>query len=149
MTPVTALIIWGEEFGWRSYLQLRLLPGRPLLAAVAVGLIWGIWHVPLILMGYQYPDHRLIGLVVFPVSTVLLSIVLGWLRSSTGSIWPVCLAHASINTLGGSWLMVWFHGHPDFIFLSILGIFGWIPLGLVCFWIGYTGRLSPGKTLKQ
>lgn len=37
-------IIWGEEFGWRGYLQIRLLAQRPLQAAVVTGLIWGIWH---------------------------------------------------------------------------------------------------------
>jgi membrane protease YdiL (CAAX protease family) len=38
---ITALlvtpILWGEEFGWRGYLQLRLLGQRPLLAAIATG----------------------------------------------------------------------------------------------------------------
>lgn len=42
-------ILWGDEFGWRSYLQIRLLADKPLLAAVATGLIWGVWHYPIIL----------------------------------------------------------------------------------------------------
>jgi membrane protease YdiL (CAAX protease family) len=36
---VSAPISWGEEFRWRGYLQLRLLGDRPLLAAIAAGLI--------------------------------------------------------------------------------------------------------------
>ena len=39
-------LLWGEEFGWRGYLQLRIAPGRPLLAALATGVIWGLWHLP-------------------------------------------------------------------------------------------------------
>jgi membrane protease YdiL (CAAX protease family) len=44
LTPV----LWGEEFGWRSYLQLRLFGSRPLVAAIATGIIWGVWHFPLL-----------------------------------------------------------------------------------------------------
>ena len=51
MTP----LLWGEEFGWRGYLQLRLFPGRPVSAAIATGLIWAVWHYPLTLRGYDYP----------------------------------------------------------------------------------------------
>src|SRR5439155_3884462 len=61
-------LLCGEEFGWRGYLQMRLLPGRPLGAAVATGVIWGIWHYPILLMGYNFPVHRLAGLGVFTVS---------------------------------------------------------------------------------
>lgn len=32
-------VLWGEEFGWRGYLQVRLFVERPLLAAVATGLV--------------------------------------------------------------------------------------------------------------
>ena len=46
-------LLFGEEFGWRGYLQKRLFAGRPLPAAVATGLIWGVWHYPLVLAGYQ------------------------------------------------------------------------------------------------
>ena len=50
-------ILLGEEFGWRGYLQLRLLADRPLLAAVATGIIWSLWHLPLNLRGYNFPDQ--------------------------------------------------------------------------------------------
>ncbi len=46
---VATPILWGEEFGWRGYLQIRLLADHPLLAAVATGLIWGVWHYPLMI----------------------------------------------------------------------------------------------------
>lgn len=70
---VTTPILWGEEFGWRGYLQPRLFPGRPLAAAVATGVIWGVWHYPLILRGYDFGDQAKLGAVVFLVSTLLLS----------------------------------------------------------------------------
>jgi len=146
-TLIATPILWGEEFGWRSYLQLRLLGDKPLIAAIVTGLIWAVWHYPLILMGYQYPDHRLVGIPVFTVSVVLLSIVFGWLRLRSGSIWPVSLAHAGTNIIGQI-LMMLFAGGANFIFFSYLGILGWLPLGGVCAWIVVTGRMKQA-TLSQ
>ena len=137
-------VLWGEEFGWRGYLQLRLLADRPLWAAVATGLIWGVWHYPLMLFaGYNFPDDRLLGLVVFPVSTVLLSVVFGWLRMRTGSIWAPSLAHAATNVVGSSPLVLLFFGGPNWVLLSYVGVVGWVPLGALSLWLLATGRLKP------
>lgn len=144
MTPV----LWGEEFGWRGYLQIRLLGNRPLLAAAVTGLIWGVWHYPLILMGFEYPDHRAMGLLVFPVTTVLYAIILGWLFLPSGSIWPASLFHAAMNTISGNMLLLLFRGGPNFIFLSHEGLLIWIPMALVSAWIVLSGRLQR-KTMAQ
>jgi len=136
-----APVLFGEEFGWRGYLQKRIFVGRPLPAAVATGLIWGAWHYPLVLAGYQYPDDRLLGLFVFPVSCVLLSVVFGWLQDRAGSVWAPSLAHAATNAVGGSLLTLLFLGGPNWVFVSYLGILGWVPLGALCLWIVLTGRL--------
>ena len=136
-------VLWGEEFGWRGYLQNRLLADRPLAAAVATGLIWGVWHYPLILAGYQYPDDRLLGLLVFPVGTVLVSIFFGYLQESVGSVWAPSLAHAGTNAVGGSLTLLLFFGGPNWAWVSYLGILGWVPLGALCTWIVGTGRLTP------
>jgi membrane protease YdiL (CAAX protease family) len=136
---VTALlatpVLWGEEFGWRGYLQVRLLADRPLLAAVATGLIWGAWHYPINLRGYNFPGHPIAGLAVFPVTTVLLSIIFGWLRLRTGSVWTASLAHAATNAIGGSLTLLLFLGGPDTILVGYTGMLSWIPLGGLCAWI--------------
>jgi len=146
---LTAIIVtpllWGEEIGWRSYLQIRLMAHRPLLAAVITGVIWGIWHYPINLQGYNYPDNRILGLFIFPVFTVLLSIILGWIRIRTGSIWPVSLAHAATNTIGGGLSVLLFMGGPNWVFVGYPGILSWIPLGGICAWIILTGQLIPIK----
>jgi CAAX protease family protein len=141
-------LLWGEEFGWRGYLQIRLFARRPLLAAFATGLIWGVWHYPLILMGYQYPHNPLLGLIVFPVSTILLSIIFGWLRLRSGSIWSTCVAHSATNAIGGSLIFLLFSGGPNWILVSYLGVFGWLPLAAVSAWILITGRLNPDRSSK-
>ncbi len=140
---ISTFFLWGEEFGWRGYLQIRLFSERPLLAAIATGIIWGIWHYPLNLRGYNFPEHPILGLLIFPISTVLLSIIFGWLRLRTGSVWTSSLAHAATNSIGGSLTVLLFLGGPDYLFSSYLGLLGWIPLGAVSLWIILTGRLKP------
>lgn len=146
---VATPILWGEEFGWRGYLQRHLLPGRPLAAAVLTGLLWGVWHYPLILRGYQYPDDRLLGLAFFPVSTILLSIIFGWLQTRTGSVWAPSLAHAATNTVGGSLTLLLFLGGPNWPLVGYVGALGWLPLGALCAWIVLRGGLSPAATGAQ
>jgi membrane protease YdiL (CAAX protease family) len=141
---VATPVLWGEEFGWRGYLQTRLLADRPLPAAVATGLIWGVWHYPLMIFaGYNFPDDRLLGLLVFPVSAVLLSIVFGWLMQETGSVWAPSLAHSATNVVGSSLALLLFFGGPNWILLSSVGVLAWVPLGALCLWIVATGRLQP------
>jgi len=141
----STFVLWGEEFGWRGYLQIRLFSERPLLAAVTTGIIWGIWHYPINLRGYNFPEHPILGLLVFPISTVMLSIIFGWLRLRSGSVWSACLAHAATNSIGGSLTMLLFLGGPDLLFTSYLGLLGWIPLGALCLWIILTGQMKAEK----
>jgi uncharacterized protein len=54
-------LFWGEEFGWRGYLQIRLLSHSPLKAAIATGFIWAVWHYPPLFLGVlrvRKPLHR-------------------------------------------------------------------------------------------
>ena len=144
---ITALvatpILWGEEFGWRGYLQLRLLNDRPLLAAVATGIIWALWHLPINLRGYNFPDQPLLGMLVFTVSAIMLSIIFGWLRAKTQSIWAASLGHSATNAIGGSLTLLLFIGAPNWIFVSYVGILAWLPLGILCSWIILTNQLEP------
>lgn len=148
---VTALfatpLLWGEEFGWRGYLQVRLLSHRPLLAAVATGCIWALWHLPINLRGYNFPDQPVLGMLVFTVSAVMLSIIFGWLRVRTGSVWSASLGHAATNSIGGGFTLLLFMGAPNWLFVSYVGMLGWAPLGALCAWIVLTGQLgSSGGT---
>ena len=138
-------ILFGEEFGWRGYLQLRLLADRPLVAAVATGVIWSLWHLPLNLRGYNFPDQPVIGMLVFTVSAIMLSIIFGWLRIKTGSIWSASLGHSATNAIGGSLTLLLFIGAPNWILVSYVGILAWIPLAILCAWIILTRQLKAAQ----
>ncbi len=140
-------ILWGEEFGWRGYLQVRLLSDRPLLAAAATGLIWGVWHYPFFfLQAYHNDAHQsALALIVFPVSTTLMSIILGWFRQRTGSVWASSLAHAAANAIGANLTRLWFTGDSNWLWWNYLGVLGWVPLGALCGWIILSGQLAPAN----
>lgn len=86
-----------EEVGWRGRLQpllQRALP--PLAAAVLVGLIWSIWHLPLFWL--TGTTQAATSLVTFTVGAVGLSVVLGWVwNASGGSTLLAVLLHGAVN----------------------------------------------------
>lgn len=93
----------GEEYGWRGYLLDRLLSKIGSIKALTIiGAIWGLWHTPLILMGYNYPNHPdAVGLAMFTAFTVLAGFFLGWLRIRSGSVFTSALCHGAINAYAG------------------------------------------------
>lgn len=141
-----APFFWGEEFGWRSYLQIRLFRARPLLAALATGVIWGVWHYPAVLAGYLPNEHGLAGVLLYAWYMIPFSIILGWLRLRTGSIWPPTLAHLTNNAIGSVLLSALFlsGGQGDLLF-SLRGLLVVIPLLILCAWIALSGQLKPQR----
>lgn len=91
----------GEELGWRGYLLPKL--GKifcPSFASVITGVIWGLWHAPIIAMGYNYgTEHPIAGIFAMIVFCTSVGIILGFLTYKVNSIWPAVLLHASINGL--------------------------------------------------
>lgn len=141
---IRAPLAWGEEFGWRGYLQVRLLAHRPVLAAVTTGLFWSLWHSPAYLRGFELRGEFVLALLMLPVTTVLGSIVLGWLRLRTGSVWAAALYHSANNAAVGSptvsTLLLVMTGR-DWNWLYVSWLLYSVPVGALCAWIVLTGQL--------
>ena len=95
LSAAVAPVILGEELGWRGYLQLRVCPGHPLPAALVTGVLWGVWHYPLILSVTDAAGPLI--LLEFTAGTVTMSVFLGWLRARTSTVWAPSLGHSSNN----------------------------------------------------
>jgi membrane protease YdiL (CAAX protease family) len=98
--PVGTALAFGEEFGWRGYLLPRLLPLGEVKAAIIVGLIWGPWHLPVLIVGLNYPGEPIIAVLgVFCLSATLLSLLHTRFYVASGySLIAVSLLHGSLNT---------------------------------------------------
>ena len=96
--PLT-LFTFGEEYGWRGYLLPRLLPLGEIRASVLLGMIWGVWHLPLLLAGLNYPGVNVwLAIIVFTFVTVALSFTYTWFYvASSGSVLVAAVFHASTN----------------------------------------------------
>ena len=102
ITPLAnGLATLGEEFGWRGYLQPKLLPIGQRKMYMIVGVIWGVWHWPVILMGHNYPGHPLLGSLAMVWFTFVIGTFFGWATLRAGSIWPAVIGHAVLNGLAG------------------------------------------------
>jgi membrane protease YdiL (CAAX protease family) len=92
----------GEEYGWRGYLLQRLLPLGEIKATLIVGLIWTVWHLPILLIGLNYPEQSLVKVLpVFGITVLLMAFPFTWLyMDSRASVIAVALMHSVLNATG-------------------------------------------------
>jgi uncharacterized protein len=104
--PFLGLIIaFGEEYGWRGYLQSELVHLGRIRGVGLLGIIWGVWHWPIIWMGYNYPGQPLLGPLLMTAFTVVLSYFLAYAVFKSKGVWTAAYLHA-LNNQALSFLMV-------------------------------------------
>jgi len=94
---IAALIVFpiGEEVGWRGLALPRLQQRHgPIAASVILGVLWGLWHIPMFVMAGGTA-------LVFAVSMVMLvagSFMFTWLFNHTrGSLLLAILLHMGVH----------------------------------------------------
>ena len=103
--PLIAFQTFGEEFGWRAYMNQKM---EPLLGTVGTcilgGIIWGVWHAPLTIEGHNfgkdYAGYPYAGIALMALFCTLHGIMLMWLVKKTGSVIPAAIFHAGNNNGG-------------------------------------------------
>ena len=97
---LSALLAVGEEIGWRGVLVPQMARLTTFTrTALITGIIWGIWHVPMIIGGgYSSGAPTWWAITCFMVLIVGMSFAFAWLRLASGTIWPAVLMHAVHNT---------------------------------------------------
>ncbi len=89
----------GEEIGWRGVLIPELLKITSYTrASFLSGIIWAVWHYPLIFLAdYNAGTPLWYGTICFTVMIVGTSFGYAWLRLRSGSVWTAVLFHAAHN----------------------------------------------------
>lgn len=144
----------GEEFGWRGWLLTSLRPLGTWPALLIIGVVWGLWHAPLILLGYNFGRPDITGVGFMVAGCIAVGILFGWLRLRTGSVWPAVFAHAALNGCGTMLLGLFVDAGaqtPDPALVAFLGVAGWIVSAVVIVVLVLTGqfRKQPELGIKK
>ncbi len=141
IAPVlNSLATLGEEFGWRAYLLPKLMPLGGRRAMVLIGAIWGLWHWPVIFMGYEYgfkyPGFPWVGPLLFIWVAFCFGTFLGWLALRGRSVWPAVIGHAAINGIAAAAALAT-TGDPNPLLgplpVGIIGSLGYALVAVVIF----------------
>lgn len=98
---VNAVFAFGEEIGWRGYL-LKIFKGKTFLStALWTGIIWGLWHAPIILNGHNYPQHPVAGVFMMVGMCVFLTPIFMYFRLKSGSVIVPAIMHGTFNGVVG------------------------------------------------
>ena len=113
----------GEELGWRAFLLPMLSErfSRP-KATLLTGLIWGLWHAPMIALGHNYgtayAGYPWLGILMMTIFCILFGTFLAAMTFRTDSVLPAALAHAWLNAIASLGMLFIV---PDFPITPILG----------------------------
>jgi membrane protease YdiL (CAAX protease family) len=123
---INAIIGFGEELGWRGFLQKELSCIGFWKSSILIGLIWGIWHTPLILQGHNYPQHPIAGVFMMIILCVLLAPIFSYIRLKSNSVIAAAIVHGTLNATGSLPIIVT-KGGSDLI-VGVTGLSGFVVL---------------------
>ncbi len=135
---INLLAALGEEVGWRGFLlrELGFLGFRR--ASLTIGVVWGLWHAPLILQGLNYPQHPVAGVFMMVAMTTLATPLMVRLRLKSGSVLAPALFHGVVNAFydlprilstGGSDLVLGLGGGAGLAVLAVICALSLWPRG--------------------
>ena len=141
--PINMLFAVGEEAGWRGYMMPQLKECFGLLnGRLLGGVIWGVWHWPIMLLtGYEYGTNYLgapvLGLVVWCVVCFALNTLLDWLYEKTGCIWVSAIAHGAFNAVAALFTVLTYPADAYYNVLgpTPIGLIGMLPMLAAAVWL--------------
>ncbi|MDO4572311.1 MAG: CPBP family intramembrane metalloprotease, partial [Clostridia bacterium] len=100
-------------------------------AVIKTGVIWGIWHAPMIALGHNYGfgyfGYPWTGVALMTLFCMGFGCFLSWLTLRTGSAVPAALAHAGLNAVAGLGLTVCLPGYDALLGPLPMGALGMLP----------------------
>lgn len=149
---VNGLFAFGEEYGWRGVLMDELRPLGPFRANLLTGVLWGFWHFPIILLGFDYGSQPYLGVLVMMVVLIPFSFILWRSREYSGSVVTAAVIHGAFN--GSAGFFYFFVTNRDPLLSAPLGLIGAAGMAIVAgiLWAVterhlYLGPADPGRVM--
>lgn len=135
LIPSSLITAAGEEIGWRGFLLPKMTETWNLKIAIFFsGLIWAVWHYPLIIAGlYQAGTPLWYQLPVFTIEIFAITAILAVLRLRSKSVWPAIILHASHNYFDQVIFAPLTNNHLSHYYVGETGIITAILLCLIAF----------------
>lgn len=107
------LFALGEEILWRGYFYSKTSHWSYLKQSLISGFIWGLWHLPLICIGYNFPNHPFLGICLMIMLTMGITPAFLYYRLKSNSLFAPTLLHGTFNTFNVFFLS--FFSHPNLL----------------------------------
>lgn len=124
---------FGEEWGWRAYMMPKMLEKLKFVPAVLLGgIIWGIWHAPIIALGHNYGTSYFgapwLGILMMSLFCIVLGIIFTYWTVTTGSVLPAAIGHGAVNGFFGAPLYFVADNSHTLLGPTACGIIAMLPL---------------------
>lgn len=128
---LNACIASGEEVAWRGLVQPLLIDKLGFLKGICLlGFIWSMFHLPILLNGYNYPENPILGsFILFPIRLIAASYFYAWLTLKSKSFIPAAIAHGAGNGIQQA-IVSNIHMNTSQIYESVLTIVVTVVIGL-------------------
>lgn len=130
---INAIAGFGEELGWRGLLQREFSYMGFWRSSAVIGVIHGVWHAPIILMRYNYPEHPVAGVFMMTILCILIAPIFSYVRLRAKSVIAAGIIHGSFNATAALALVVVKGGND--LTVGITGLAGFIALAIINFGI--------------
>jgi membrane protease YdiL (CAAX protease family) len=119
---INSIFTSAEEIGWRGYLYNEFSALSNFKKNILIGLMWGIWHIPIIIQGLNFSESPVVGSILMTLACISLSFFLSFIRDKSNSIFLVSIFHGMINGVSG--FLPSFIEKPNDLFCSLVGLYG-------------------------
>jgi len=89
--------IWGEEFGWRWFLQDYLKVLSPMKKYILIGVLWELWHLRFLAKAGQPVLSIILSTIVTTARVIILAIIIGVVTDRTRSLFFASALHGWVD----------------------------------------------------
>ena len=138
-----------EEFGWMGFAYPKLRMQRSALsAALLLGVVWGLWHAPVVdYLGAAAPHgvYWVPFFLTFVAMVMAVRVLIGWIYSNTGSILLAQLMHASLTVSLATFDPVGVSPAQETLWYAVYAAVLWIVVAVVVMRYGQRLVRQPGQ----